>query len=153
MTESFHCFQKCNRNVWSTVIVCLKSWADYCIFMYTNDHHHHDLIEAVGSNGSSLITAISWWRWWFDTFGSDSRKVMTEFIATLGNKIVITVFKQSDSDNEGEKQSFISEVGTLGSNWVISSKHMPAYEYMSNSSLHKWLLFSNKPQLFLDWPR
>jgi len=41
---------------------------------------------------------------------------MTEFIATLGNKIVITVFKQSDSDNEGEKQSFISEVGTLGSN-------------------------------------
>jgi hypothetical protein len=82
--------------------------------MYTNDHHHHDLIEAVGSNGSSLITAISWWRWWFDTFGSDSHKVMTEFIATLGNKIVITVFKQSDSDNEGEKQSFISEAGTLG---------------------------------------
>jgi hypothetical protein len=72
-----------------------------------------------GQQWQSLITAISWWRWWFDTFGSDSHKVMTEFIATLGNKIVITVLNRSDSDNEGGKQSFISEVGTLGSICIL----------------------------------
>ncbi len=44
---------------------------------------------------------------------------MTEFIAMLGHKIVITVLKQSDSDNEGEKQSFISEVGTFGSICIL----------------------------------
>jgi hypothetical protein len=44
---------------------------------------------------------------------------MTEFIAMLGNKIVITVLKQSDSDNEDEKKSFISEMGTLGSICIL----------------------------------
>ncbi len=44
---------------------------------------------------------------------------MTDFIAMLGHKIVTTVLKQSDSDNEGEKQSFISEVRTLGSICIL----------------------------------
>jgi hypothetical protein len=110
----------------------------------------------VGSNGRSLITAISWWRWWFDTFGSDSHKVMTEFIATLGNKIVITVLNRSDSDNEGGKQSFISEVGTLGSICILKDlikTHASLWIHVKLISSQMATTFSNKPQLFLDWPR
>ncbi|CAM6066493.1 unnamed protein product [Sphagnum tenellum] len=76
------------------------------------------------------------------------------------NKIVIKVLKRSGSYNVGAKKSFISEVHTLGSIQHINlvrllgycikgSKHMLVYEYMSNSSLDKWLEEDN----LLDWDR
>jgi serine/threonine protein kinase len=75
-------------------------------------------------------------------------------------KIAIKVLKRSGSLNEGAKKSFISEVRTLGSIQHINlvrllgyciegSKHMLVYEYMSNSSLDKWLKEDN----LLDWDR
>jgi serine/threonine protein kinase len=75
-------------------------------------------------------------------------------------KIAIKVLKWSGSLNEGAKESFISEVRTLGSiqhinlvrllGYCIESfKHMLVYEYISNSSLDKWLYEDN----LLDWDR
>jgi serine/threonine protein kinase len=77
-----------------------------------------------------------------------------------GIKIAIKVLKRSGAHNEGAKKSFISEVRTLGSIQHINlvpllgyciegSKHMLVYEYMSNSSLDKWLKEDN----LLDWDR
>jgi len=74
--------------------------------------------------------------------------------------IAIKILKRSGSHNEGAKQSFISEVHNLGSIQHIDlvrllgyciegSKHMLVYEYMSNSSLDKWLKEDN----LLDWDR
>ncbi len=114
MTESFCCFWKCNKNSWS-VELSAQNVGQIIIFLYT--HRHQELIE-VGEQSSSA--AISWWRWWFVTFASDSHKVMIALIAVLGNKIVITVLKWSGSHNEGANlESFISEVPTLGSIWHI----------------------------------
>jgi serine/threonine protein kinase len=73
-------------------------------------------------------------------------------------KIAIKVLKWSGSFNEGAKKSFISEVRTLGSIQHINLvrllgycikglKHMLVYEYISNSSLDKWLYDDN----ILDW--
>jgi serine/threonine protein kinase len=75
-------------------------------------------------------------------------------------KIAIKVLKKSGSHNECAKKSFISEVRTLGSIQHINlvrllgycikgSKHMLVYEYISNSSLDKWLYEDN----LLDWDR
>ncbi|CAM6006992.1 unnamed protein product [Sphagnum balticum] len=72
--------------------------------------------------------------------------------------IAIKVFKRSGSHNEGAKKSFISEVRILGSIQHINLvrllgccikglKHMLVYEYISNSSLDKWLDEDN----LLDW--
>jgi serine/threonine protein kinase len=65
-------------------------------------------------------------------------------------KIAIKVLEWSGDHNEGAKKSFISEVNTLGSIQHINlvrllgycikdSKHMVVYEYISKSSLDKWL--------------
>ncbi len=65
-------------------------------------------------------------------------------------EITIKVLKSSGSHNEGAKKSFISEVRILGSIQHINlvpllgycikgSKHMLVYEYISNSSLDKWI--------------
>jgi tetratricopeptide (TPR) repeat protein len=73
-------------------------------------------------------------------------------------KVAIKVLKKSGSHNEGAKKSFISEVRTLGSIQHINLvrllgycieglKHMLVYEYISNSSLDKWLNEDN----LLDW--
>ncbi|CAK9252303.1 unnamed protein product, partial [Sphagnum jensenii] len=73
-------------------------------------------------------------------------------------KIAIKVLKRKDSHNEGAKKSFISEVRTLGSILHINLvrllgycikglKHMLVYEYISNSSLDKWIDEDN----LLDW--
>ncbi|CAK9860852.1 unnamed protein product [Sphagnum jensenii] len=75
-------------------------------------------------------------------------------------KIAIKVLKWSGSHNEGAKKSFISEMRTLGSIQHINLvrllgycikglKHMLVYEYISNSSLDKWLYEDN----LLDWDR
>jgi tetratricopeptide (TPR) repeat protein len=75
-------------------------------------------------------------------------------------KIAIKVLKKSGSHHEGAKKSFISEVCTLGTIRHINvvrllgycikgSKHMLVYEYISNSSLDKWLYEDN----LLDWDR
>jgi tetratricopeptide (TPR) repeat protein len=75
-------------------------------------------------------------------------------------KIAIKVLKKNGSHNECAKKSFISEVRTLGSIQHINlvrllgycikgSKHMLVYEYISNSSLDKWLYEDN----LLDWDR
>jgi serine/threonine protein kinase len=72
--------------------------------------------------------------------------------------IAIKVLKRSGPHNEGAKKSFISEVRTLGSIQHINLvrllgfcikglKHMLVYEYISNSSLDKWLNDDN----LLDW--
>jgi len=77
-----------------------------------------------------------------------------------GIKIAIKVLKWSGSFNEGAKKSFISEVCTLGSIQHINLirllgycikglKHVLVYEYMSNSSLDKWLYEDN----LLDWDK
>jgi serine/threonine protein kinase len=74
--------------------------------------------------------------------------------------IAIKVLKRIGSHNEGAKKSFISEVRTLGSIQHINLvrllgycikgfKHMLVYEYISNSSLDKWLHEDN----LLDWDR
>jgi serine/threonine protein kinase len=73
-------------------------------------------------------------------------------------KIAIKVLKRSGFHNEGAKKSFISEVRTLGSIQHINLvrllgycikglKHMLVYEYISNSSLDKWIDDDN----LLDW--
>jgi serine/threonine protein kinase len=75
-------------------------------------------------------------------------------------KIAIKVLKRSGSHNEGAKKSFISEVRTLGSiqhmnlvrllGYCIKGlKHMLVYEYISKSSLDKWIDEDN----LLDWDR
>ncbi|CAM6045188.1 unnamed protein product [Sphagnum compactum] len=75
-------------------------------------------------------------------------------------KIAIKVLKWSGSHNEGAKKSFISEVRTLGSIQHINLvrllgycikglQHMLVYEYISNSSIDKWLDEDN----LLDWDR
>jgi serine/threonine protein kinase len=72
--------------------------------------------------------------------------------------IAIKVLKWSGSHNEGAKKSFISEVRTLGSiqhinlvrllgYYIKGLNHMLVYEYISNSSLDKWLNEDN----LLDW--
>ncbi len=77
-----------------------------------------------------------------------------------GTKIAIKVLRWSGSHNEGAKKSFISEVRTLGSIQHINLvrllgycieglKHMLVYEYISNSSLDKWLYDDN----LLDWDK
>jgi tetratricopeptide (TPR) repeat protein len=79
-----------------------------------------------------------------------------------GKKIAIKVLKGVDgSFNEGAKKSFISEVRTLGSIRHINlvqllgyciegAGHALVYEYMSKSSLDKWL-FDDKLNHFLNW--
>jgi len=73
-------------------------------------------------------------------------------------EIAIKVLQKSGSHNEGAKKSFISEMRTLGSIQHINlvpllgycikgSKHMLVYEYISNSSLDKWIDEDN----LLDW--
>jgi serine/threonine protein kinase len=75
-----------------------------------------------------------------------------------GIPIAIKVLEWSGDHNEGTKKSFISEVNTLGSIQHINLvcllgycieglKHMLVYEYISNSSLDKWLDGDNH----LDW--
>ncbi|KAH8947331.1 hypothetical protein BDL97_11G035200 [Sphagnum fallax] len=75
-------------------------------------------------------------------------------------KIAIKVLKRNGSHNEGAKKSFISEVRTLGSIQHINLvrllgycikglKHMLVYEYISNSSLDKWI----DEDSLLDWDR
>jgi serine/threonine protein kinase len=75
-------------------------------------------------------------------------------------KITIKVLIWSGSHNEGAQKSFISKVFTLGliqhailvrllGYCIESSKHVLVYEYMSNSSLDKWLLNEN----LLDWDK
>jgi hypothetical protein len=105
-------------------------------------------LKLVSSHGSSSSAAISWWRWWFVTFASDSHKVMIALIAVLGNKIVITVLKWSGSHNEGANlESFISEVPTLGSIWHIDLVQLLGYCKLKVQntcwhicmSLDKWL--------------
>jgi len=75
-------------------------------------------------------------------------------------KIAIKVLEWSGDHNEGAKKSFISEVNTLGNvrhinlvrllGYCIEGlKHMVVYEYISNSSLDKWL---NEDKL-LDWDK
>jgi len=75
-------------------------------------------------------------------------------------KIAIKVLKQSGDHNEGAKKTFISEVKTLGSIQHINLvrllgycieglKHMVVYEYISNSSLDKWL----HEDKLLDWDK
>jgi hypothetical protein len=65
-------------------------------------------------------------------------------------KIAINFLKWSGSLNEGAKKNFISEMHILGSirhinlvrllGYCIKGfKHMLVYEYISNSSLDKWL--------------
>jgi serine/threonine protein kinase len=67
-----------------------------------------------------------------------------------GIPIAIKVLEWSGDHNEGTKKSFISEVNTLGSiqhmnlvhllgYCIKDSKHMVVYEYISKSSLDKWL--------------
>jgi len=79
-----------------------------------------------------------------------------------GKKIAIKVLKGVDgSFNESAKKSFISEVRTLGSIQHINlvqllgyciegARHALVYEYMSKSSLDKWL-FDDKLNHFLNW--
>jgi tetratricopeptide (TPR) repeat protein len=75
-------------------------------------------------------------------------------------EIAIKVLIRSGSHNEGAQKSFISEVLTLGSiqhtnlvrllgYCIEGPKHVLVYEYMSNSSLDKWLLNDN----LLDWDK
>ncbi len=77
-----------------------------------------------------------------------------------GTKIAIKVLKWSGLFNEGAKKSFILEMCTLKSIQHINLiyllgycikglKHMLVYEYMSNSSLDKWLYEDN----LLDWDK
>ncbi len=72
---------------------------------------------------------------------------MTELIVMLGNKIVITVLKWSDSHNEGEKESFIWEVQTLGSICILKDDQNICW-YMNTCQTHffknGFLLFSDK---------
>ncbi len=78
-----------------------------------------------------------------------------------GTRIAIKVLKMVSSFNEGAKKSFISELRTLGSIRHINlvqllgyciegTRHMLVYEYMSNSSLDKWL-YDDKLNHFLNW--
>jgi len=75
-------------------------------------------------------------------------------------KIAIKVLIWSGSHNEGAQKSFVSKVLTLGSiqhtnlvrllgYCIEGSKHVLVYEYMSNSSLDKWLFNEN----LLDWDK
>ncbi|CAM6059862.1 unnamed protein product [Sphagnum tenellum] len=77
-----------------------------------------------------------------------------------GIPIAIKILEWSGDHNEGAKKSFISEVNTLGSIQHINLvrllgycieglKHMLVYEYISNSSLDKWLDGDNR----LDWDK
>jgi serine/threonine protein kinase len=67
-----------------------------------------------------------------------------------GIKIAVKVLKWNGSHNEGAKNSFASEVRTLGLTQHINlvrllgycihgSSHMLVYEYMSNKSFDQWL--------------
>lgn len=96
-------------------------------------------LKSVGNNGNSLIIVISWWRWWFEIFRCNSHKVTIEFIAMLGNKILITNLKWNDFHNEGEKESFIPEVGTLGLICILKA-HQNACQHMNTTQIH---LFTN----------
>ncbi|KAH8955755.1 hypothetical protein BDL97_07G003500 [Sphagnum fallax] len=77
-----------------------------------------------------------------------------------GIPIAIKILEWSGNHNEGAKKSFISEVNTLGSIQHINLvrllgycieglKHMLVYEYISNSSIDKWLDGDNR----LDWDK
>jgi serine/threonine protein kinase len=77
-----------------------------------------------------------------------------------GITIAVKVLEWSGDHNEGAKKSFISEVKTLGSIQHINLvrlvgycikglKHMLVYEYISNSSLDKWL----NGDKCLDWDK
>ncbi len=76
-------------------------------------------------------------------------------------KVAIKVLKPFGTNDEGVKKSFETELHTLGSIHHVNlvrllgysvegSKHMLVYEYMSNSSLDKWL-FNDGSERFLDW--
>jgi len=77
-----------------------------------------------------------------------------------GITITIKVLEWSGEHNEGAKKSFVSEMNTLGSirhinlvhllGYCIKGlKHMLVYEYISNSSLDKWLNGDKR----LDWDK
>jgi Flp pilus assembly protein TadD len=77
-----------------------------------------------------------------------------------GITIAIKVLEWSGEHNEGAKKSFVSEMNTLGSirhinlvrllGYCIKGlKHMLVYEYISNSSLDKWL----DGDKCLDWDK
>jgi tetratricopeptide (TPR) repeat protein len=77
-----------------------------------------------------------------------------------GIPIAIKVLEWSGEHNEGAKKSFVSEMNTLGSirhtnlvrllGYCIKClKHMLVYEYISNSSLDKWLDGDKR----LDWDK
>jgi hypothetical protein len=153
ITESFSCFQKFNRNVWSAELSARNLGQ---IILYLSRCPWSSWWPDISQWVVMAITAISWWRWWFDTFGSNSHKVMTELIAMLGNKIVITVLKWSDSHNEGEKDSFIWEVQTLGSICILKD-HQNTCWHMNTCQTHLFKngfwLFGEKPQLLSDWPK
>jgi hypothetical protein len=140
ITESFSCFQKCNRKVWSAelsarnlgqIILYLSrcpwssSWPDRSQWVVMAAHW--SLLFHREGDGLTLLGAILI-RLWLNS------------LPCQATRIVITVLKWSDSHNEGEKESFIWEVQTLGSICILKeNQHMLAYEYMWNSSLQKWL--------------
>jgi serine/threonine protein kinase len=75
-------------------------------------------------------------------------------------KIAIKVLDWSGNHNEGAKKYFILEMNTLGliqhtnlvrllGYCIEGLKHMVVYEYISNSSLDKWL----KENKLLDWDK
>jgi serine/threonine protein kinase len=77
-----------------------------------------------------------------------------------GTTIAIKVLKSNSSHNEDAKKSFIFEMNTLGSirhinlvrllGYCIKGlKHILVYEYISNSSLDKWL----DGDEHLDWDK
>jgi len=77
-----------------------------------------------------------------------------------GITIAIKVLEWCGEHNEGAKKSFVSEMNTLGSirhinlirilGYCIKGlKHMLVYEYISNSSLDKWLDGDKR----LDWDK
>jgi tetratricopeptide (TPR) repeat protein len=77
-----------------------------------------------------------------------------------GTTIAIKVLEWSGEYHEGAKKSFISEMNTLGSirhinlvrllGYCIKGlKHMLVYEYISNSSIDKWLDGDKR----LDWDK
>jgi hypothetical protein len=57
----------------------------------------------------------------------------------LGNKILITNLKWNDFHNEGEKESFIPEVGTLGLICILKA-HQNTCRHMNTTQIH---LFTN----------
>ncbi|CAM6019760.1 unnamed protein product [Sphagnum balticum] len=143
---------------------------DYFIFQYNKkwlkwlSDEYQPIIESLQFN--SNVKSFT-----FDELvtKNDSRKRLGQGLYGIvyegnweGKKIAIKILKGVDgSFNEGAKKSFISEVRTLGSirhinlvqllGYCIEGEgHALVYEYMSKSSLDKWL-FDDKLNHFLNW--